>query len=145
MGRESRPFPTDDSAQYQLDPEDTDWATAHSLESGQPIPAASARESHYDSWHMISLAGEVAEMHARWLADGRPSARYELVDTYEFLPSVASDASKVTCYESRDYLEWVEVETRTLIEEYWNSVEAVSAVLLAKRTLAQAQVRALVA
>jgi hypothetical protein len=41
-------------------------------------------------------------------------------------------------------LDWVEGETRALIEEYWESVEAVAAALLARGTLTQAEVRALV-
>jgi hypothetical protein len=41
-------------------------------------------------------------------------------------------------------LDWVEGETRALIEERWESVEAVSAALLERGTLTQAQVRALV-
>jgi len=48
MCRKFRPIPPDDSAQYQLDPEDVEWATARSQQTGQLLPAPSARESHYD-------------------------------------------------------------------------------------------------
>jgi len=90
------------------------------------------------------IAGEVAAARASWLAEGRPSERYQLRDFWYQAAITGSDAHGLTEIENNEYLDWVEGETRALIEEWWESIEAVSAALLEKKTLTQAQVCTLV-
>jgi hypothetical protein len=145
MCQRASPCPPDDSAQYQLEPEGAERAIESLLEAGQPLPAASARESRHDAWCMTLFAGEVAAALATWSSDGRPSEHYALRDFWWQQHVTGSDAHALTEVASPDYLDWVGGETRSLIEEYWESVEAVAAALLENSTLSQAEVRALVA